>query len=69
MQQWLVVASTGFFMDVYLMHGCQEKSSITLLSDRLQNDLHVNQEQTVMLADESANLMLKLKFLPYKVTF
>eukprot|EP00250_Pteridium_aquilinum_P013800 c21581_g1_i1 orf=128-3352(+) len=56
----------GFFIDVCLTHDKQKENSTTSLLDKL-NDLHIDREQTNRLADESENLMLKLKFLPYKI--
>ncbi|KAI5065871.1 hypothetical protein GOP47_0018495 [Adiantum capillus-veneris] len=57
----------GFFMDVYLMHGSQNKNLVTALSDKFSKNSLSSDEQSNSLADESEDLMLKLKFLPYKI--
>lgn len=57
----------GFFVDVSLFDAGQKQTSIASLSENFQNNLHVIMGQTDVLADESENLMLKLKFLPYKI--
>ncbi|MCO5574341.1 hypothetical protein L7F22_028124 [Adiantum nelumboides] len=57
----------GFFMDVYLMHGNQDKNLVSALSDKFSKSMQINEERSNRLADESENLMLKLKFLPYKI--
>lgn len=57
----------GFFMDIYLLHGSQNTNLLAGLSDKFAGELHFNGEENNMLADESENLMLKLKFLPYKI--
>lgn len=57
----------GFFMDVHLINDRQEKGLMTHLADKSGKDVHTNRGKAVMLANESENLMVKLKFLPYKI--
>ncbi|KAH7445091.1 hypothetical protein KP509_02G106200 [Ceratopteris richardii] len=54
-------------MDVYLLYGDKRAESVDLLSNRVYTGLQINADHTTQLADESENLMLKLKFLPYKI--
>lgn len=62
----------GFFVDVCLCRDQRQIASqpsipaVDLLSEKL-NTLHVSNVGDDMLADDSENLMLKLKFLPYKI--
>ncbi|MCO5571846.1 hypothetical protein L7F22_025594 [Adiantum nelumboides] len=57
----------GFCVDVYLMHGDQKTDTVTALSNNVSEDLHIFQENSSELGNESNILMLKLKFLPYKI--
>ncbi|KAH7444044.1 hypothetical protein KP509_02G061700 [Ceratopteris richardii] len=57
----------GFFVDVYIMHGDRRPESVVSLTDRISESLQISHERDNGSADEVENLMVKLKFLPYKI--
>ena len=68
----LFVLCSGFFLDINLFKTNKERAAEIAKSN---NDLvgHVNNGSSIStrddLADDDANLMIKLKFLTYKVYF
>ena len=58
--------STGFFVDIELFSSTEGEVKTALSADMFQTSLDLHSEP---LADETEHLMLKLKFLPYKVNY
>ena len=58
--------STGFFIDIEIFSNKEGELHTALVADMFQTSSGLHSDP---LADETEHLMLKLKFLPYKVKY
>ena len=59
----------GFFVDVNVFKGKEKTTDVEIDNDSSLNNTSSSSVMTESLADEDTNLMIKLKFLTYKVNF
>jgi hypothetical protein len=64
---WRDVSWLGFFIDVNLFKANNKAKDSNMLLNSIECSLDSSLSAKDGLADEDSNLMLKLKFLPYKV--
>ena len=62
-------SSTGFFVDIELFSSKEGELQTALVADMFQTSQTSLGLHSEPLADETEHLMLKLKFLPYKVKY